>query len=64
VLTYLAAIAVFFVMMATMIVVERIYRRFAANHPERGPYRKQGEGCGSCKSCDDPTCKSDSDRKR
>ncbi len=51
--TYLAAIAVFFVLMAAMILVERGYRRFAERHPECGPFRKDG-GCGSCKGCDDP----------
>jgi hypothetical protein len=51
--TYLAAIAVFFVLMAAMILVERGYRRFAERHPECGPFRKEG-GCGSCKGCDEP----------
>lgn len=28
--------------------IERLYRRFAAQNPQLGPFRKDGGGCGSC----------------
>jgi hypothetical protein len=28
--------------------VQQAYLRFGRRHPELGPYRKEGAGCGSC----------------
>lgn len=45
---YLAAIGMIVVLLGGMILVERFYKHFAARHPELGPYRKEGGGCGTC----------------
>jgi hypothetical protein len=47
-LTYLATIAVVFALLTGLIVVQRAYQRFAQRHPELGPFREEGAGCGSC----------------
>ena len=46
--TYLIAIALIFAVMLAGIGVERLYRAFAARHPQLGPFRKSDGGCGSC----------------
>ncbi len=30
------------------IAVDRLYRRFAARHPQLGPFRSSEKGCGCC----------------
>jgi hypothetical protein len=47
--TYLVVVGLIFAVMLAGIVVERIYRRFARNNPELGPFRKEGkQDCSSC----------------
>jgi hypothetical protein len=46
--TYLITIGLILAITLAGIMVERFYQRFAARHPELGPFRKSGEGCGSC----------------
>ncbi|MFN4148207.1 MAG: hypothetical protein ACK4E4_01500 [Rhodocyclaceae bacterium] len=46
--TYLVTIASLFGLMIVGIAVDRLYRRFAARHPQLGPYRKSEGGCGCC----------------
>ena len=58
---YVITIALIFAIMLLGIAVDRLYRNFAARHPQLGPFRKSS-GCGSCsggsgcsgsdKSCD------------
>lgn len=43
------AVALIFALMLVGIGVDRLYRRFAARHPQLGPYRNP-DGCGCCKS--------------
>jgi len=45
--TYLVAIVLIFALLAGGIVVQNLYRRFAARHPELGPFREE-KGCGNC----------------
>lgn len=44
---YLATIAAVFALLAGGIGVDRLYRRFAAQNPELGPYRSS-DGCSCC----------------
>jgi hypothetical protein len=44
---YLLAIGLIFAVLAGGIAVQNLYRRFAARHPELGPFREE-KGCGSC----------------
>lgn len=43
---YLAAVLIIFAVLAGWVWVQHRYRRFAARHPELGPFR--GEGGCSC----------------
>ena len=36
--------------------VDRLYNRFAARHPEHGPFRKSGGCGGGCCSCHNGGC--------
>lgn len=69
-LTYLAAFAVIFGILAGGIAVDRLYRRFARRNPQLGPFRKPGAGCcgNNCETtdCDSGSCDRsnfDSDRR-
>jgi hypothetical protein len=44
--TYLVTIALILAITLAGIGVDRLYHRFAARHPELGPFRKSGGGCG------------------
>jgi hypothetical protein len=53
----LIASAVIFAALWGWLSVEALYRRFAARHPEAGPFR-EGGGCGGgCCSCSGGSCK-------
>jgi len=48
---YLTAIAVIFVLMLGWLLVQSLGRSFARRHPEFGPLREDGDGCGSRCGC-------------
>ena len=55
---YLVTIALIFAILLGGIAVERLYRRFAASHPQLGPFRDPDK-CGCCKAgsgCSDSAC--------
>jgi hypothetical protein len=55
---YLVAIVALPALLATWIIVQQAARRFAAAHPEFGPAREEGGGCGSSCGCHGKTaCK-------
>jgi hypothetical protein len=45
--TYLVAMAFIFSLALGGILIDRIYRRFAARNPQLGPFRDPGK-CGCC----------------
>lgn len=45
---YLVTIALILGLALLGIGVDRLYRGFARRHPELGPFRDPGKGCGSC----------------
>ena len=47
--TYLVTIGILFCLLAGTILVERLYRRFAARNPQLGPFRSH-DGCSCCKN--------------
>ena len=55
-LPWLITMALIFALMLGGIWVDRLYRGFAARHPQLGPYRKGrcGGGCGD--GCDEGAC--------
>ncbi len=55
---YLTTIAIIFAVLCGGILVDRIYRRFAAHNPQLGPFRDPGK-CGCCSAgsgCSDASC--------
>ncbi len=59
--TYLVTIGLILAIMLFGIAVQRTYERFARRHPELGPFRETGKGCGCCsasKGCAGGTCDS------
>jgi hypothetical protein len=46
--TYLVTIGLILALLLGWIGVQRAYRRFARHHPELGPFRDEGAGCGAC----------------
>ena len=59
--TYLVTIGLILAIMLFGIAVQRAYERFAQRHPELGPFRETGKGCGSCSAgngCSGGSCDS------
>jgi hypothetical protein len=52
----LAATAVVFVVLVGWIWVQQAYARFAARHPELGPFRSPDGACGGGCSCKGGSC--------
>ncbi len=48
---YLIAAFIIACLLFGWVVVQRITHRFALNHPEFGPPREEGQGCGSTCGC-------------
>jgi hypothetical protein len=56
---YLSTVGIIFGMLLLLITVERIYRRFAVQNPQLGPFRQPDKcmGCEAGKNCnDDAVC--------
>ncbi|WP_455234144.1 chemotaxis protein [Thiogranum longum] len=53
-LNYLVAFALILIALLGWIWIQQLARNYAARHPELGPAKEEGEGCGSgrCGSCD------------
>jgi hypothetical protein len=49
--TYLSAVLIIFAVFAAWLGVQHLARVFARRHPEFGPAREEGGGCGSCCGC-------------
>lgn len=45
---YLLTIGLILGVMLAGIAVRQLYDRFARRHPELGPFRQEGGGCGGC----------------
>ena len=46
--TYLITIGLILLLLLGWILVQQAYRLFARRHPELGPFRDEGNGCGAC----------------
>jgi hypothetical protein len=42
----ICAVLIVFAVLGAWVLVQHLARRFAARHPELGPAREEGEGCG------------------
>lgn len=60
-MNYLLAIALILLLLLGWVVVQQVYRLFARRHPELGPFRKEGGGCGCCSggACGGGACATD-----
>jgi hypothetical protein len=43
---YLLTIGLILLIMLAGMLVDRVYKGFARRHPELGPFRREGGGCG------------------
>ena len=50
---YLTAMAIILLLLLGWIAVQHLARAFAARHPEFGPAREEGGGCGAGCGCGD-----------
>ncbi len=48
---YLKAMGIILAVFAGWVVVQQLARRFAVRHPEFGPAREEGGGCGKTCGC-------------
>lgn len=58
---YFLSIGAIMLAMLIYVVVQRAYRLFRKKHPELGPFREEGKGCGSCSGgsgCSGDSCSS------
>ncbi len=59
-LDYLIALIIFPTLLMGWLVVQNMSRRFASAHPQFGPAREEGGGCGkSCGCSGKSACKKD-----
>ena len=56
-LDYLLAIGLILLVLVGWILVQLAARRFAAKHPEFGPAKEEGGGCGTGCSCNPGRCR-------
>lgn len=55
-LDYLIASGLILIALLAWIWVQGLARKFAARHPELGPAKEEGSGCGKSCLCRDKTC--------
>jgi hypothetical protein len=55
-LDYLLAIGLILLVLVSWILVQQAARNFAARHPEFGPAKEEGSGCGVSCSCRHGQC--------
>ena len=55
----LTTIFIIFSLLMGWILVQQAARKFAANHPELGPVKEEGLGCGKTCGCKSGSCKQD-----
>lgn len=63
-MTYLITVGLILLMLMGWVTVQYLARAYATKHPEFGPAREEGGGCGTshCTSCSThDTCKTDED---
>ena len=62
VLNTLFTISAILIVLLLYVLVQRSYRLFGKLHPELGPFRVEGKGCGACSGdgeCGKSSCSSD-----
>ncbi|KAF3981878.1 MAG: hypothetical protein HFP81_03760 [Methylococcales symbiont of Hymedesmia sp. n. MRB-2018] len=52
----LITIIIIFLLLMIWIFVQQVARKFAANHPELGPVKEEGLGCGKTCGCKKGYC--------
>jgi hypothetical protein len=58
-INFLIAMTVIFLLMAAWILVQQAARRYADRHPEFGPAKEEGLGCGKTCGCKPGSCSSE-----
>jgi hypothetical protein len=60
-LDYLIAMSIIPLLLLGWLVVQSITRRYAKSHPEFGPPREEGTGCGKSCQCSGDRCQREGD---
>lgn len=55
-LNFLIAFIIIFSLLIAWVLVQQAARKFAANHPELGPVKEEGLGCGKTCGCKIGSC--------
>ncbi len=55
-LNFIIAMLIIFVLMASWILIQQAARKYAARHPELGPAKEEGLGCGKKCGCGAGAC--------
>ncbi|MET0091363.1 MAG: chemotaxis protein [Candidatus Thiodiazotropha sp.] len=63
-LDYLIAMTLIPLLLLGWLIVQSIARRFSKLHPEYGPHREEGGGCGSSCLCSSGSCQRQGDHLR
>jgi len=53
----LVTIAIIFILLMAWVLIQQAARKFAANHPDLGPVKEEGLGCGKTCGCKVGSCK-------
>jgi len=64
--TYIIAVLVILAVLAAWVIVQHLARAYASRHPEFGPAREEGSGCGlacRCNRSERKTCERNEEEK-
>ncbi len=57
----LITITIIFSVLMAWVLIQQAARKFAANHPELGPVKEEGLGCGKTCGCKKGSCSQEED---
>ncbi len=63
-LNFLIAMGIIFILMSGWILIQQAARKYAAKHPEFGPAKEEGLGCGKNCGCGANSCEKSSETVR
>ncbi|MCK5831681.1 MAG: hypothetical protein KAH20_15405 [Methylococcales bacterium] len=59
-LNLLITIVIIFTLLLAWVLIQQAARKYAANHPELGPVKEEGLGCGKTCGCKKGSCSKES----
>ena len=55
-LNLIITIAIIFTLLMAWVLIQQVARKYAASHPELGPMKEEGLGCGKTCGCKGGSC--------